>query len=71
MPNNRYPVNNQQQRIVNGYYTNGPIPYQLRLDRLDVTPSLDGFCGAVLISADVAISAAHCFWDFDTGKVNM
>ena len=68
MPNNRYPVNNQQQRIVNGYYTNWPIPYQLRLDRLDNRH--DGFCGAVLISADVAISAAHCFWDPDTGKVN-
>ena len=31
----------------------------------------DGVCGAVLISADLALSAAHCFWDFDTGKVNM
>ena len=70
MPNNRYPVNNQHQRIVNGYYTNGPLPYQLRLDRLDWMDRMDGFCGAVLISADVAISAAHCFWDPNTGEVN-
>ena len=66
MPNNRYPVNNQ--RIVNGYDTNGAIPYQLRLD---VENYRDGICGAVLISADLAISAAHCFWNHETGNVNM
>ena len=43
-------------RIENGFQTEGPLPYQLRLD-------YQGYifhCGATLISSKYAITAGHC-----------
>ena len=52
-------------RIVKGFDTEEPLPYQLSLEYY-VTNSLWGgewthFCGATLITKSYAISALHCF----------
>ena len=45
-------------RIINGFATEGPLPYQLRLD------TIFGFkCGATLISSKYAITAKHCVFE--------
>ena len=42
-------------RIENGFQTEGPLPYQLRLDYRGYR-----YCGATLISSKYAITAGHC-----------
>ena len=42
-------------RIENGFQTEGPLPYQLRLD-----VGKRRWCGATLISSKYAITAGHC-----------
>ena len=44
----------KENRIINGFPTEGPLPYQLR-------SFFGGHCGATLISRKFAISAEHCY----------
>ena len=46
-----YQIFNNQDRIINGNSTKGPLPYQLKNE-----PG----CGSTLISSKYAISALHC-----------
>ena len=51
---------NRAGRVVNGFDTGQPLPYQLQL-----VHELDGrkehFCGATLVSKKYATTAHHCF----------
>ena len=43
-------IHDDDLRVINGFPTNGPLPYQLQ----------HRGCGAILISKNYAITAEHC-----------
>ena len=52
--------NQKGPKIVGGFVTKGPLPYQLK-NKIG--------CGAILISKQYAISAEHCKKYFEVGNV--
>ena len=50
------------ERIVNGFDTMEPLPYQLMVYNQRFA------CGATLISLKYATSALHCFWSYNRRK---
>ena len=65
---------NNNARIVNGFDTKRPLPYQLMLAKKKWNTNLDKyvengfFCGATLINLKYATSAFHCFDPEDSRK---
>ena len=52
----------QSGRIVKGFDTKKPLPYQLSMQLGQEVPGFEHFCSATLITSKFAISALHCFW---------
>ena len=51
---------NREGRVVNGFDTGKPLPYQLQLV-LELNGRKTNFCGATLVSKKYATTAHHCF----------
>ena len=56
---------NRAGRVVNGFDTGQPLPYQLQLEVVFLIPQLNWkkvqFCGATLVTKKYATTAHHCF----------
>ena len=54
-------------RIVGGKAANGPIPWQVSLQRSNGFTS-QHFCGGTILDANTVLSAGHCFANTNTGE---
>ena len=63
----------QKSRIIKGFETKGPLPYQLDISWTKFNVNADDFiesgliCGGTLVTLKYGISAFHCF-DYDNDK---
>jgi secreted trypsin-like serine protease len=54
-------------RIINGEFVPSPIPWQIRM-----TAGFSGFsqlCGGTILDEETILTAAHCFFDAESGKI--
>ena len=56
-------------RIINGQFVPSPIPWQIRMHVSFNSVNKNSLCGGTILDEETILTAAHCFFDVNTGKI--